>query len=114
MTCIKRQTRATLITPHGKRFVATNDCGNPQKTCPRGDMPTGVGYELCFQICQQRHHAEAGAIAAAGPEASGSKVYLEGHDYICSWCQELADRAGAKIIIGPPPKLSDAPWDRLA
>ena len=104
MTCAKQTVTATVIAPDGHRFVGTNFALNPQPTCPRAEMPTGVGYELCRSICQQDAHAEVNAIAAAGEAAAGAILYLEGHTYACEPCKAAAREAGvAEIIIGGPP-----------
>ena len=54
--CVKQQVRAYVVTRYGDIFVGTNHCVAPQQTCPRADMPTGVGYELCRSVCQQPAH----------------------------------------------------------
>lgn len=102
--CAKQTTRATIIAPNGSRYVGTNDCANPQTICPRADMPTGVGYELCISICRQTGHAEVNAVRAAGSAAQGGKLYLEGHYYACANCKATAEAAGVtEIVIGAPP-----------
>ena len=103
--CAKQVVTATIITPSGGRFVGTNHCENAQPTCPRASMPSGVGYELCVDICQQSGHAEVNAIRASGGEAVGGVLYLEGHTYACSACQSAAAAAGvAEIVIGMAPE----------
>jgi hypothetical protein len=106
MTCAKLTTRATIIAPNGERFVGTNAVNNPQATCPRAGMPTGVGYELCKSVCQQQSHAEVSACLAAGERARGGKLYLEGHYYACDDCKRVAAEHGVEIIIGAPPEES--------
>lgn len=101
--CVKQTVTATLIAKSGKRYVATNHCDNPQTVCPRGDMPTGVGYHLCREICQQKAHAEVNAITLAGADAMGAKIYLEGHTYACEPCKVAAANVGAEIIVASPP-----------
>jgi len=67
-------------------------------------MPSGVGYELCRDICQQPAHAEVNALASAGDHALGGTLYLEGHTYACDPCKEAAAKAGiVAIVIGAPP-----------
>lgn len=104
--CVRRVVTATIITPSGQRFVGRNDCNNAQKVCPRGDMPTGMGYELCRDICQQPGHAEIQALAKAGTtDLTGSTVFIEGHTYVCESCmQALDDRKCVLLEFGPPPK----------
>lgn len=101
--CAKQTTRATIIAPDGRRFIGENDCLNPQPTCPRAGMPTGVGYELCQSICRQTGHAEVNACRKAGQQARGGVLYLEGHYYACEPCKAAADAAGVTIVIGAPP-----------
>lgn len=103
MTCARRVVTATYITPDGRRFVGRNDCDNPQTSCPRGDAPPGVGYELCSSVCRQPAHAEIVALRAAGAAASGGLLYVEGHTYACRACLARADMLGVVIILGSPP-----------
>ena len=103
MTCAKLTTVATIVTPDGRRFVGTNYARNPQPTCPRAEMPTGVGYDLCKSICDQPAHAEVNACLAAGDSGRGGKLYLEGHYYACDNCQRVAREHGVEIIVGSPP-----------
>lgn len=103
--CAKQVVTATIVTPDGERIVGTNHCLNAQDVCPRGNMPTGVGYEKCRDICQQPAHVEINAIAAAGDRARGATLYLEGHTYACMLCKSAAAGAGiTEIIVGPPPQ----------
>lgn len=107
MTCARQVVTATLVTTDGRRFIGRNDVANPQVTCPRGDMPTGQGYELCASVCRQGSHAEVAAIRASGEtDAKGATIYLEGHTYACAACLARAAQVGATIIIGPPPALT--------
>lgn len=107
MTCAKQTVSATIISLSGERFVGTNFALNPQAFCPRGNMPSGTGYELCKTICRQEAHAEVNAIAAAGVLAMGATLYLEGHTYACEPCKAACSEAGiADIVIGSPPVMS--------
>jgi deoxycytidylate deaminase len=102
--CAKQQVKATIIALDGRRFVGTNHCMKPQAVCPRADMPTGVGYELCKSVCEQEAHAEVNATRIAGEAARNATLYLEGHTYACQPCQSASHAAGiAEIIIGAPP-----------
>lgn len=104
--CTKQTVTATIVAADGRRFVGTNFVRNAQPVCPRADMPTGVGYDLCRDVCQQSGHAEPNAIAAAGEAAWGAYLYLEGHTYACEPCKAAADAAGiVAIIIAPPPPV---------
>ena len=102
--CAKRVVTATLIAVDGTRYVSTNYCDRPQPVCPRGDLPSGFGYEICRSTCRQRGHAEANVLVLAGSYAFGAQLYVEGHIYVCDHCHCLATNAGvAGIHIGPPP-----------
>ena len=103
MTCVKQTVTATIIAADGTRFVGTNNCRRPQPTCPRAGMPTGKGYQLCIDVCQQVGHAEVVALRKAGDKARGAWLFIEGHTYMCDPCGEAATAAGIKaVILGPP------------
>lgn len=106
--CVKQVVTATVIAPNGgDRWVATNYCHSPQKTCARAGMPTGVGYDLCRSICDQPAHAEINALAVAGVGAIGATLYVEGHTYACEGCTRAAKAFGiVAVILGPPPCAS--------
>lgn len=109
--CVKQTVTATVVSKKGVHYVATNHCLTPQATCPRAGMPTGVGYELCRDVCHQPAHAEPNAIKLAGKHARGGTLYLQGHTYACEPCKAAAAAAGiVEIIIGPPPgNAADGP-----
>jgi Zn-finger protein len=97
--CAKQITIA-IIENNGEYWLGTNWCLKPQKKCPRGDMPSGEGYELCKSVCQQIGHAEEEALKAAGNKAKGGNLFLLGHTYICSNCKKLIEKAGiAKTFV---------------
>lgn len=102
--CAKQTVTATIITPTGERFVGTNDCANPQTTCPRdaAGMKTGEGYHICREVCRQTGHAEINALRAAGEKARGATMYIEGHTYACGSCQEALTKAGVEWIFFRP------------
>jgi hypothetical protein len=100
--CAKAFVPATLITPEGRRFYATNEVRNPQRVCPRIENNVRDDYELCHIVCQQTGHAEANVLRQAGPWAIGSVIYIE-HHRCCKNCQALIKRAGATYVLGPPP-----------
>ncbi|HEX7906729.1 MAG TPA: hypothetical protein VF534_01370 [Paraburkholderia sp.] len=105
--CVKATVRCTLITSSGERIVGENWCHNPQSVCPRADMPTGVGYELCKSMCQQEGHAETVALRVAGDKARGAHAYIEGHTYACPSCQQSLFGSGvAALTIGAPPAVA--------
>lgn len=106
--CIKQVVTATIITPSGERFTGSNyttkDNGG---VCPRANMKSGEGYDLCRDVCGQIGHAEVIAIMIAGDKANGALLYLEGHTYACDNCSLTAKKAGiVEIIIGTPPCVS--------
>lgn len=102
--CVKQTVRSTIVTPSGDRYVGTNWIAKPQGFCPRAGLATGVGYELCRDVCQQAGHSEVQALKLAGPAAKGGKLYLEGHTYACEPCLDAAREAGiVEVIIGAPP-----------
>jgi len=101
--CAKLTTVA-IIENKGEYWVSTNYCNNPQKTCPRKDLPTGVGYEMCKDICQQSAHAEVNVCRIAGDNAKGGILYLIGHTYCCDNCKKVMKEYGIeKIVIGESP-----------
>jgi len=101
--CAKGVVTATIVTEDGSSFVGTNECRRPQGSCPRGDMPTGVGYDMCRRVCCQVSHAEVAACRAAGYRARGATLFLEGHTYACDNCKAVMKRHGvAKIVIAAP------------
>lgn len=106
--CARKVVTATIITPSGRRFVGTNHCNNAQAVCPRGDMPTGVGYEMCRDICQQPGHAEMQALVNAaleGEAVAGGVIYIEGHTYACNSClKTLAEAWIVDVRFREPPK----------
>lgn len=107
--CVKQRVIATIVTATGERFVGENDCDTPQMTCPRADMPTGVGYELCRSVCHQTGHAEVNALRKAGTHAAGGRMFIEGHFYACDPCKEAMASAGVvSIEFCPPPAKSAA------
>ena len=96
--CAKQEVIAVIITPEQKVFVGTNWCENPQKECPRKDLPTGIGYELCKTICKQHSHAEIDACGRAGEKARGADLYLIGHFYCCANCKLIMQLYGIKEV----------------
>jgi deoxycytidylate deaminase len=100
-----KQTTVAIIENHGKYWIGSNWCGHPQESCPRKDLPTGVGYEKCKDICLQNAHAEIDACNKAGDGAFGGTLYLIGHTYCCEPCKARMKDAGIeKVVIGELPK----------
>lgn len=98
MTCAKQEVEAVIIGRSGRVYVGWNDCANPQSSCPRGDMPSNVGYHLCKDVCGQYGHAEEMAIKMAGDDACGGHLALSGHIAVCPRCMAACDAAGIKTI----------------
>jgi len=97
MTCAK-QTIVAVIVNGTDYWVGTNWCRYPQRVCPRGDLPSGEGYELCKSVCGQEHHAEVDACFKADTGARGADLYLIGHSYCCDNCKIIMDLFGIKNI----------------
>jgi hypothetical protein len=91
--CAKQEVIAIIVN-HGKIFIGSNWCENPQTECPRKDLPTGVGYEMCKDICKQPAHAEIDVCRKAGKNAYGGDLYLIGHYYSCNTCKEAMEQYG--------------------
>lgn len=98
MTCAKQVVEATITARNGRVYIGRNDCLNPQDVCPRGDMPSNVGYELCRDVCRQEGHAEVMAIRAAGDDAEGASLTLRGHIAVCPACMSACNAAGIAHI----------------
>lgn len=106
MTCAKQVVTARIIGRDGHTYTGTNACRRPQAVCPRGDRPSGSGYDLCRDVCEQEGHAEVMAIKAAGDQAEGGTLYLDGHRAVCPDCQRACDAAGiAQIHVLPSKEL---------
>ena len=95
MSCAKRQVTCVIVTPWGKAYFGSNDCLNPQDSCPR---LLGENYDKCKSICQQTNHAEINALKSAGADAMGSTAYLVGHYHFCQACQNALFAAGIKYL----------------
>ena len=93
-----KQVVTAIIYADGKEIKGENWCENPQSECPRKDMPTGEGYELCHDICKQHSHAEVDACEKAGDLAKGADLYLFGHYYSCEGCISVMKRYGIKTV----------------
>ena len=94
-----KQTTIAVIENEGEFWVGSNWCANPQEECPRYDMKSGEGYELCKEICKQHAHAEVDACLNAGEKAKGGTLYLIGHTYCCDNCKRVMEEHGIQNII---------------
>jgi hypothetical protein len=97
MTCVKQTVTAT-ITNNGNKWVGSNVCLTPQDVCPREELnlPTGVGYELCSSVCNQKDHAEVNVLTKAKDGAWGGHLSLQGHTYCCDNCLSSMQTFGIK------------------
>ena len=101
--CAKQDTIA-IITNGNKAYIGSNWCATPKTECPRKDLPTGVGYDMCKNICGQDSHAEVDACRKAGDNANSATLYLIGHTYCCDNCKKVMDDFGIKdVVIGEYP-----------
>jgi len=100
--CAKQEVIAIIKGNSGQFYIGSNSCDRPQEICPRADMPTGKGYELCKNICGQNNHAEINACKQAQNDAKGGTLYLMGHTYCCDNCKKIMNEYGInKIVIIP-------------
>jgi tRNA(Arg) A34 adenosine deaminase TadA len=97
--CAKRRVVCRIWTRQGI-FTGTNDCDNPQPTCPRAP---GEGYEKCKTICRQKGHAEIAALDAALEARANlrqAEVEVFGHYHVCEHCaRTLAEHGVNRIIV---------------
>lgn len=97
--CKKQTTVAIIMKDNQFVSIGFNDILNTDvEECPRKDLPTGIGYNLCVDICNQTSHAEINACKNAGDNAKGGTLYLIGHTYCCDNCKKVMDEYGIKEI----------------
>jgi deoxycytidylate deaminase len=92
--CAKKQIAAGTYVD-GVWTVAVNSCDYKGDQCPRLNLPSGVGYELC-----QARHAEAtlaAQIKDAG-RASDGIAWVFAHYWACEPCASALKAAGVKEI----------------
>lgn len=100
--CAKQIVICELFNPFsGERAIGENICRNPQAVCPRGDMPSGEGYYLCRDVCEQMGHAEEVALTKVADRVplSGWIAYIYGHSYVCNSCHHYLRESGIERII---------------
>jgi deoxycytidylate deaminase len=95
--CAKQEVIAIILNDEEIISVGSNWCANPQEECPRKDLPTGKGYEMCKEICQQPHHAEVDVCMLAG-KRRGNKMIIFGHTYCCDECKKIIMEYGIKEV----------------
>lgn len=98
MSCAKKKVTCVIFSRKGQSFTGTNDCNNPQSSCPR---EPGEGYDKCKSICEQEGHAEIMALKAAGDHARGGVAHLYGIEHYCSACQKALFGAGITALMAP-------------
>ena len=97
--CKKKTTVAVIMKGGQLIAIGTNEIHADIEECPRKGLPTGVGYDLCKDVCKQKHHAEVDACLKAGKEARGAILFLIGHTYCCDACKEVMDQHGIKEVV---------------
>lgn len=102
MTCAKQQVVCLLLDGNNNVIsIGENWCLNPQLTCPRLGLETGMGYNLCNEICEQVSHAEIDAVNNLG-EQKATTCILVGHYYCCKNCLENLYKIGINNFIHLP------------
>lgn len=99
--CLKRSVYAMVLCKDGKEVFGSNWIANEVISCPRAELPTGQGYNLCREVCGQQHHAETDAIArcvAADVITLDAKMYITGHDYCCDNCLAAIKSSGIGYV----------------
>lgn len=100
--CLK-QTTVAVIMKDGKFIsIGFNEIlANNITECPRKDLPTGVGYEKCTDICHQYGHAEVNACNESDCDdgCEGATLYLIGHTYCCDNCLNVMKEHGIKTVV---------------
>lgn len=93
-----KQTVIAVVVNHNRFYIGSNWVNNPQTECPRKNLPSGQGYHLCKDVCNQHAHAEVDACMQAGADAQGATLYLIGHDYCCDDCLAYMKSCGIKEV----------------
>jgi len=87
--CAKKHTAAGMYVD-GMFIYSVNSCSFEGAVCPRLNLPSGQGYELC-----QAKHAEA-TLASAGK--TDGIVWLVGHYWACEPCAAALKAIGVKEL----------------
>ena len=107
--CIKQPVGAAVFDKDfGLLGAGSNDVAHPPLECPRVKYgyPSGRGYSMCKEICQQPRHAEVDAVHNAlkcvpAGLLKGASVYIWGHTYCCPACLEFMREAGIAKVVFP-------------
>ena len=98
--CAKQRVLA-ITEIDGKIYLGENWIATPQKECPRKGLESGVGYELCKEICSQPGHAEIDLLREVDGNLQGNDVYIFGHYYVCEYCDTALNSSNVGKIIFP-------------
>lgn len=92
--CAKKHTAAGTYVA-GMFVYATNFCEFQGEVCPRLNIPSGQGYELC-----KAHHAEANLAEklAVMDQQSDGVLWLVGHYWACEPCASAVKVVGVKEL----------------
>jgi len=99
--CVKQTVYCCIVSACGTKTAFGTNWGTVKvDECPRGNLPSGEGYEMCKEICKQQFHAETDAIenamSSSNFELRGATLYLTGHTFMCDDCLYAARCAGIK------------------
>ena len=99
----RKQPTVAVIVKGGKIIGRGSNAGKLVDICPRvvKNCPTGTGYELCKEVCEQVGHAEVMAIRDAlscGEDLRGASLYLDGHWWVCKPCWDEILKAGISRV----------------
>ena len=98
--CAKQRVYCVILDPvAGNVWKGSNFCYNAQKECPRKDMPTGEGYELCKSVCDQAGHAEWVTASRVIYHLVGGIAFLMGHTYACESCKQILRDVGVTTLF---------------
>jgi hypothetical protein len=100
MTCAKQTVLCLLLDINWNVIsYGSNECKNPVEVCPREDLETGIGYDLCRDVCKQVGHAEINAIRNI---TNGDVPYIcivIGHSWCCDNCLEVLTKNNISNLI---------------
>lgn len=101
--CAKQATGAVIVV---NQQIAASGCnaGKKMKNCPRvaQNFPTGQGYHLCKQLCEQIGHAEETCVNnflnKKFVQTGEPALYLWGHWWCCEPCWKAMIGAGINTV----------------
>jgi len=96
--CVKRRVLAVAFVD-GEVLIGENGVENEQEVCPRKDMKTGEGWELCKSVCAQSGHAEIDLIKKADGNLKGANVVIFNHYWVCDSCRKALEEANVGEVI---------------